>query len=708
MHRPIHGLLPLVAGLLLMIAHDAFAEAEHRRYGPWRSSHIGGGGYVQNVVPTSDPQRFYSYVDVAGAFRSEDGGQTWRQMFHGDLPVRHGIYSVRGLIADPRDPDHLLAATGTQWETPVGLIRSENGGRTWERIQEAVFFGNGPFRTAGRVLVRKPDEPDVILAGAAGALYRSTDNGQSWAQVGPEGLLPTTIHFDAQDPDRVWLGAQAATRWVGGQEQRSFAGGWFVSEDAGLSWRPLADQAPEEVVQDPVAAERLFGRFSHGRIAMSRDGGESWDDFMQGLPLDGTGSGSIAENVSRAFGVGPDAIFVGTGAGELYRLEAGADEWEHLPRREVIPDPWWYGNVDPEQGWVHFGKAISNVIVNPHEPDQWLITDWYAIWRTGDGGATWRLSIDGIEATVIHTLLQAPDDPRRVHLGMADNAYLRSDDGGQHWAHKREGMTNNVKDLALSPEAPHRLYATGPATHGWHANAVYRSDDAGESWSAVAGQGLPDMAERHSNSISVHPGDPDHLILGVSGEVGDGDGGVYRSRDGGASWSWIGQGMPDGEPFFRTQIWACGRELEIGADGSMVAFSRDHTRVMWFDSDQNRWREAEIDLRGSPFSVSADLHEPGRFYLGVSGDGAYRSDDGGRSWQRVWGGDAFHVRTDMVEPGRVLLGTSEGVYFSDNAGADWQSLGQSLPYKARPYAVFAGDRAVVGTTGTGVYWRRLP
>jgi photosystem II stability/assembly factor-like uncharacterized protein len=82
---------------------------------------LGGGGYIQNVVPCpSNPKRFYSYVDVGGVYRSDDGGQNWR-MLHGALPPTSGTYEVRGLLVDPRDENRVLIATGSQWAGKEGV-----------------------------------------------------------------------------------------------------------------------------------------------------------------------------------------------------------------------------------------------------------------------------------------------------------------------------------------------------------------------------------------------------------------------------------------------------------------------------------------------------------------------------------------------------------------------------------------------------------
>jgi len=109
--------------------------------------------------------------------------------------------------------------------------------------------------------------------------------------------------------------------------------------------------------------------------------------------------------------------------------------------------------------------------------------------------------------------------------------------------------------------------------------------------------GLPDMTKYHSNSIAVSQTDPYTVYLGVSQSVGAGAGGVYRSTDGGKSWSWMGQGLPERQPFFTHDIWSIGREIADGADGGLVCISRDSQSVYRWDRAAERW-VAAADYRG--------------------------------------------------------------------------------------------------------------
>jgi hypothetical protein len=172
-------------------------------YGAWRSSIMGGGGYIQNVVPSpTNPKRLYAYVDVGGLYRSDNAGETWK-MLHGNLPTGKGNLEVRGMLVDPRDENRILAATGSQYGKKEGVYASTDGGETWKKTLDVKFLGNAGSRSAGFILARNPQNPDhVVAASVSDGVYRSQDNGSTWKEIGGKDLHPCDIRFDRTNPNR--------------------------------------------------------------------------------------------------------------------------------------------------------------------------------------------------------------------------------------------------------------------------------------------------------------------------------------------------------------------------------------------------------------------------------------------------------------------------------------------------------------------------
>ena len=534
----------------------------------------------------------------------------------------------------------MVAAAGDRWSEPVGIIATDDGGETWQLRQPGLFLGNADTRNAGPILARSPDDPDLIYAAGVGANFVSRDGGATWEPFGPTGLHATSLAVDRSNPDRLWLAATAAEIQVthlGGKTK--FDGGWFVSDDGGATFRKVADEAPREFAQSHDDPGVLLGLFGINDVRRSDDGGRTWSDLTAGLPLDGTGGFNDWSRTSSALTAAPGRAVLVTRDGTVFELPTGAAEWRRVGP-ESVDGRGWYGNLGRRPGWVHFGKAAGDVLVDPHDPSRWFFTDWYALWRSDDAGRTWAFAADGLEATVIHAIAATPGDGAHVHLGMADNGYLLSTDGGATFTNV-EGLPvgdSNAKAIAVSPADPQRVYLTGNTKAGaWESTGLGVSADGGQTWSAAPAEGLPDMAGRMMCSVAVDPTGATSIAVGVSGKVGDG-GGAYLSDDGGATFRLVADGLPTGGGYFRNDVWVCGREIAIGPGGGTVAFSHDRKLVHRLAPGASAWEAAGLEPAGKPNDVVADSANPGRFYLAVGGDGLYRSDDGGATFSQVWQG----------------------------------------------------------------------
>ncbi len=665
----------------------------HRTYGAWHSAAIGGGGYLQQVhFSPSSPQRIYLTSDVGGFYRSDDAGRTWR-MLHGNLPDNAGGSYCRGLWPDPDDADRFLVAVDH------GIYLTTDGGMTFERTLKESFHGNSPSRNHGFILVSSPRDPNVLLAAAdRQGVYRSTDRGLTWAHHGPTNLwYPSAVVFDPHHPERVWL---CVNGWKDGSNREL---GLWRSDDEGQTWTKLSEQSPSEFVQDPQAPGTFYGLIKQ-RPVRSMDEALTWEPFDAGLPS--AGKGARDDGLYASIVAHENTIALGGHGGHCYLLDRDAAAWTLIPRGTVDEGDWW-GRMRPDIH-QHFGSALGFLAINPHNPDQWFFTDWYAIYQSPDAGRSWTLCLDGIELTVLHGVTQDPHQPRTVHIGMADLGYFRSEDALDSIQWVRKDISNNIRPLSASLAQAGRLYAVGPAQWHWYANQVFISDDAGRTWRRSEMTGLPELSQRRTNTIAADAARPQTVYVTVSGSVGRDQGGVYRSGDGGRSWTWIGHGLPDGESLFRENIWAHGPELASSADGSMVAISIDRNRAFRYDPDSAQWTGVPSAMGGAAFAVFADPHHAGRYYLCRKEGGLWRSDNGGRSWTRLLQRPAHWLAVDHAAPGWLALVSETDVLLSLDDGKQWSQLDRSLPYRhMRNQVAFAGDRLVVGTGGNGVFWMHV-
>lgn len=694
-------------GLLLL----ARPSSSLPTYGPWKSSQVGGGGFVQGVELTpKNRKRAYAWVDVGGFYRSDDAGRNWR-MLQGGLPPTSGNQAIRDLAADPRDPDRFLVAAGDHWvPQQEGIWSTIDGGQTFRKVLTAAFAGNSDYRWTGRLIRFNPSDPNRVLVGTMGTgVFLSQDGGKSFANLGLSGVNATDVDWDRNVAGRAWVCAQPYDSWYFGKEQAGLIGGFYRTKDAGKSWEKLADDGPTEVLQTPGKDGRLLGIFKRGRlIQQSQDLGETWAPLTEGLKIEPGSTQAPSEFEYQTLAAGPDFVLTQSTEGTVYRLAAGGTRWTTLsePRvHEMYAGKPWYGAWDGK-GWRHFGKAAAQLTIDPYDPRRWFFTDWYAIWQTLDAGKSWTLSMDGVEVTVVHTLIQDPANASIVHLGMADNGYLRSTDGGESFAPGR--VNANMKAVAVSPADPLRLLALGdPGSGQWFSNTLFRSLDRGASWAKVGPKGLPDMGVRRMNSVTLGLQDPNRVSVAVDGPVKPGQGGVYRSEDGGKQFVWAGQGLPSDQPFFQSDIWVVGKELAQSRDGTEIAISTVRREVWRYDPAAHKWTIC-LESGATPNDVVADPRQPGVYYLARREEGLLKSTDSGRTWSRIFKGSVAYVTVDAAHPDRVAIGYATGVSVSFDGGRTWKKMDDRLPNRLNPRVAFSGNRVVAATGGSGTFWAPLP
>ena len=205
----------------------------------------GNGGLCAHAIlaPVSRPQQLWCGISAVGVWRSDDGGVTWETKNEGVravIPDENfpGIgCCVHGLAQDPDNPDVIYRQDHT------GMYRSRDGGDHWEKNEQGLssWFGfpiaMDPHTKALFSFPMESDEYRLPVGGTC-AIYRSTDNGDSWQAMRrglPEGPYYAGILRGAMDVD----GLNPAGVYVG-----STSGDLFISADGGDSWQRPASTLP--------------------------------------------------------------------------------------------------------------------------------------------------------------------------------------------------------------------------------------------------------------------------------------------------------------------------------------------------------------------------------------------------------------------------------------------------------------------------------
>jgi hypothetical protein len=387
------------------------------------------------------------------------------------------------------------------------------------------------------------------------------------------------------------------------------------------------------------------------------------------------------------------------------------------------------------------------------------------VWRSADAGRVWTPVFDGPPSGSIGALAVAPSNPDVVYVGTGEadmrsdisygDGMYRSTDGGRTFQAIGLRDSRQIGRILVDPHDPD-VVLVAVLGHGFGPNAergVFRSADGGGSWQRVLHR------DDDTGAIDL-TADPDHPRTiyaalwntrrppwSTYAPLGGTGGGIFRSSDGGLTWSEIaGHGLPAG-PLGRIGLAFAGatpfkvpdgdRHSAEESPGTVPAGGGDghgasgnpgergrtvyaliddpHQPGLYRSDDAGQsWRRAGDDPRITSRSwyfggLTADPVDPETIY--VANVSLYRSTDGGRTFAAIKGapgGDDYHALwIDPAEPGRMILGGDQGAVVSVDGGATWSSwfnqptaqLYHAATDDRYPYTIY-GSQQDSGTVAT--------
>lgn len=565
--------------------------------------------------------------DGRGVFKSNDGGETWKNVLKGDLDV-----GCSDLFMDPNNPQVLYAALWqhrrTAWSfssggTKSALYKTIDGGETWNKIHEG--FPSGKLGRIG--FAQAPSDSNILYAvieseeTADKGLYKSEDAGKTWKQTNNDFELAirpfyfSRIVVSPHDANVIGKAGYSGT----------------LSKDGGLTFRPIQSNVHPDIHDfafHPTDKDRLY-LGCDGGVYRSFDGGSIWAMSMS-LPL--SQYYHIAIDNEKPFNIygglqdngswigvssSPNGIqakdWKSVGAGDGFRV------YPHPEESNVV-----YSEMQgAENIWrVDVARATAKIVKPyPEEDDPKLRFNWNAPIATGlhnpdvlfagsqflhkseDRGESWvkispdlttnnkakqnqaesgGLSTDNSGAEnhcTIFTIGESPLDASVIWIGTDDGNVQVTMDGGSSWTNVTAnfpGLPKNTWAYHIEPSTFNKetAYVVFDGHTRNDKNAyVYKTTDGGQSWKNIATPEITNFAR----SIQEDFVNPDLLYLGA-------ENGLYITLDGGKYWGKFDNNVPP-VAIHHLELHPRDHALVMGTHGRGIIIIDDVTPLRQIDQE---------------------------------------------------------------------------------------------------------------------------
>ncbi|MEM6376657.1 MAG: glycosyl hydrolase, partial [Bacteroidota bacterium] len=606
-----------------------------------------------------------------GIYKSTDSGKTWKNV--GLKTSEH----ISEIIVHPDNSEVVyVAAQGPLWSEggERGFYKTTDGGKTWNRT-----LGNDQWTGVTDIAI-DPRDPNLMYAatwdrhrtvaaymggGPGSGIHRSTDGGETWTEL-KTGLPRTNMGkigmaISPQQPDVLYAAI----------ELDRATGGVWRSTDRGSSWTKMSDAVSgatgphyyQELYASPHEFDKIY--LMDVQIQVSDNGGKSFSR----LPS----SGKHSDNHAITFRADdPDYLLIGTDGG-IYESFDGAKTWHYFDNLPIIQ--YYKVAVDDSEPFYNiYGGTQDN---------------------GSHGGPSRTAARDGIRNADWWKTLGADGHQSAVEPGNPNITYAETQQGGLHRIDQITGEQVYIQPqpgegegperfnwdapILVSPHAPNRLYF---ASH-----RVWRSEDRGDSWTAISG----DLTR-----------DEDRMQMPLLGQT----------------WSWDAQWDFNAMSVYSTITSLAESPLQAG----VVYAGTDDGIVQVTEDGGANWRKIEVkEMPGVPATafvndIKADLHDANTVYVSLDnhkyGDFTpylVKSTDRGKTWKSITGNiPDRHLIWRMVQdhetPELLFAATEFGIYVTLDGGDYWKKLAGSPTIPFRDITIQRRENDLVGASfGRGFF-----
>lgn len=657
----------LTLSLIVLLVSNVFAATQVWEFAGWS-----GGGCFPNIeFDVKNEGRVYLTSDVAGIWRSDNLGEDWYSITNGLTNLM-----VAQLAVAPSDSNHLYASTNK------GLFASKDAGQSWEPAsnQDSRILFKRPANYKS-IAIHPEDSSKVCVGTAKGQLFCSRNAGRRWQELDPK-----RAYIKESNPITVVLFNDAGTfLYVGGKH------GLVTYDYASKKWHEMNESFENvtDLAWETQNPEKLYIVADH-KLWISSDGARSWQ----------VSSGEYKGHLFRIAVIkkedGNQVIAASNHSwkGNVLRSNDDGASWEVLTK-EIVPDL----ERNPTWAWADRKGKTNALKLSPHSDQIMFRTDWWGVWRSDDGGETWVEKINGAANTVASDIVVDGDN---IYVASMDNGLLMSKNGGKLYKmlFPEQGYDDekigHIWRVALTPQR--RIIATSSP---WNkkVNQVIIKDKDREKFELIRA-GLPEKrpkietvwGEGYPRALAIDSQNPNNVYLGIDGEDG---GGLFMSRDGGKAWQ-RSEGQPGSLRIYKGLAVdpLDSKRIYWGATGKKggVYVSEDQGQTWQYTLKSCQWIfDLKVDKFGTVYAAGD-----------CGGAAVYVSRNQGKAWRLLQKfkqhKSAESIAIAQSDANNIAVSTvswsndaPQKIFFTNNAGEDWQDITGDLPDGAGAAAMSFND-----------------
>jgi photosystem II stability/assembly factor-like uncharacterized protein len=636
----------------LLLLAVSFLSTALLASGPWLVLGPDGGDARSLAYDAHNPDHILLGTSTGQMFTSNDAGRTWSRLAR----LGGDEYVLDHISIDPQDSNRIYVSAWSSSGQQIGeIFRTRDGGATWATLP--AMHGKSI-----RALAMYKGNSNVLVAGALDGVYRTKDGGDTWERLSPANSAEIknieSIAVDPKDPNTV------------------YAGTWHLAwktSDGGANWQHINkgmidDSDVFSVIVDHDNPAVVFASACSG-IYKSETGGNLFDK-IKGIPFSARRTRVLKQDPTNE-----NIVYAGTTEGLWKTVDLGK-VWKRVSNPEVV---------------------VNDVLIDPRDSNRVLLaTDRSGVMASTDGASHWTTSNKGYAHRYVSAILADNRDASTLYVGVVnDREYggvFYSHDAGQHWLQKAAGLGG--KDVFALKQAPsgmlvagtnHGMYSLERNASEWHPMNVVVIETTVKTPRNGARKAVTTTTLQKSQLESR----VNDLELGSRRWLAATTTGIYESADQGRTWK-------GGQILGQTDF------VSVREEGSTVV-AATRSSVLVSNNSGSTWKLAGlptyvVSIRSAAIAADSEI-------MIASREGAYRSGDGGATWEHVVNGlPGKDITSVSFDPTRKrLLATSDatGVIFeSRDGGRSWQR-GPDSGFPLRRVSVIGG-RFVGATPFDGV------